>query len=117
MEQNNFKVKYIRLNEPCRMVIQSPNTLYDYKFNIREVYFKEYEDTFDIFFVEDEEKKLYLTAINMQKNIYSDTIRIHINVLKSGHYKIDENSMRRRIDGLVDIKKIEKLEEDIYGTE
>lgn len=115
---SKFKVRYIRLNEPCRMVIQSPNMLYDYKFNIREAYFKEYESTFDIFFVEDEEKKLYLTAINVQKSIFGDdTVMFHMNALNEGYYKIDENSMRKRMDGLVDIRTIDKLEADMYGTE
>lgn len=114
---SNFKVRYVRLNDPCRIVIQRPDPQLDYRFNIGEVYFKEYENTFDIFFVEDGKNKRYLTAINMQKSIYGDTIMFHINTLKTGYYKIVESSMRKRTHGLIDIKRIEKLEEDIYGTE
>lgn len=113
---SNFKVRYVRFNEPCRVFIRN-NVQNDYKIDVAEVYFKEYENTFDIFFVEDKKNKRYLTAINMQKNIYGDTIMFHINTLKTGYYKIVENSMRRRIDNLIDIRSIDKLEEDIYGEE
>ena len=88
MENNKFKVKYIRLNKPCRMTIQLPDMQNDLKFNIREVYFKEYEKTVDIFYIINEAKKLYLKAINMPKGFYYDTIMSHINVLKTGAYGI-----------------------------
>ena len=115
MERNKFKVKYIRLNKPYRIIIQFPNVQNNLEFDIGEVYFKEYEKTLDIFYILAKTKKLYLKAINIQKGFYYNTIMSHINVLKTGHYVINANDIKKRPDGLIDIKFIDKLEEDIYG--
>lgn len=114
---SNFKVRYIRLNKPCQVKVKSLKQVKGI-YRVTEVYFKEYEDTFDAFYiVEGEIKAGYIKAVNMSKRVFVDTIKTHINTLNSGNYDIDIDDLYKPGLGYVIIHKPEKLLEDIYGKE
>lgn len=115
MEQNNFKVKYIRLNKPCHLRVELKNRIDGLDFVVIEAYFREYTDGFDAFYIIKGTKKTYIKTVKMNKILYGDTINFHINALKSGYYKISDDDIVKMEYCRGVNHTINKLEEDIYG--
>ena len=112
---SNFKVRYIRLNKPCILTIVSKNQISSIDFIVTGAYFREYKDTFDVFYIVEGVKKTYIKTVSRDKVWNSDIINFHINLLNSGCYiiSIDDIIVTEFCHDIT--RKIEKLEEDIYG--